>query len=341
MTSNKKILYCVLNWGLGHATRSEALIKKLMEENEVIIASDGMAYMYLVEVFGKKACIQMPSYNIKYGRNALQTRLKLLLQALSKSSLIQEEYTWVEETIRKKNINLVISDGRFGAFSREVESIYISHQIKIKSGFRFLDPLINWGHYQIMKNFDCICIPDYRETRKSLAGDLSRWPTSYKIKHEYLGTLSRFNMPAVNRKGKIILAILSGPEPQRSILENGIWELANKCREFNFIIIRGYNEPSIHRAENVRSLDIVAGDLLLDFIEDSCMIISRSGYSSMMDLDVLGVKNIVWIPTPGQGEQEYLAQYAHKNHWGKAITQNGNWVDKLKDIVEQNRHNIS
>ena len=47
---------------------------------------------------------------------------------------------------------------------------------------------------------------------------------------------------------------------------------------------------------------------LKQLMDESEFIISRSGYTTIMDIIALRKKSIL-IPTPGQSEQEYLGQY--------------------------------
>ena len=44
-------------------------------------------------------------------------------------------------------------------------------------------------------------------------------------------------------------------------------------------------------------------------------IICRSGYTTMMDIAEAGLGSGLFIPTPGQWEQEYLSRYYGKEGW--------------------------
>src|SRR5689334_9888446 len=64
---SRRILLCVLDWGLGHATRSLALARALESANvEVAIASSGRALDLLRLEMPAARFYDLPSYNIQY-----------------------------------------------------------------------------------------------------------------------------------------------------------------------------------------------------------------------------------------------------------------------------------
>lgn len=336
MTSGKKILYCVLNWGLGHATRSEVYIRQLLQENEVILASDGVAKRYLEKVFPELQILEMPSYNIKYGNTLWSTRVLLLWKSMMHSSYYKREQAWVREQSEKFGIEEIISDGRLGAFCKGIPSAYMTHQLQMQSGMPMLDIFINYMHRRFMRKFDRILIPDYADRTKALAGELSLVPRGMIEKCVYVGPLSR--LTNIERgEGNTILCICSGPEPQRSILEEAFIEISTELPELDMVLIRGKENGKIFSSGRLQIIDLADGEEMRKALASSAMVLVRSGYSSIMDLKMAGIENVIWIPTPGQGEQEYLGKYLAKKKWGLCIEQKGNWKHKLREAIRRDR----
>ncbi|MEO6706954.1 MAG: glycosyltransferase, partial [Ginsengibacter sp.] len=67
-------------------------------------------------------------------------------------------------------------------------------------------------------------------------------------------------------------------------------------------------------------------------MQQSRIIISRSGYTTVMDLATLRKKAIL-IPTPGQTEQEYLAKYLFQKQYFFSMEQKDFFIeDALKKV---------
>jgi len=62
----RRILYAVLNWGLGHATRSLPVIRQLVKEHDVIILSTGRSLELLKSEISGADFIDHPDYSVKY-----------------------------------------------------------------------------------------------------------------------------------------------------------------------------------------------------------------------------------------------------------------------------------
>jgi predicted glycosyltransferase len=63
----------------------------------------------------------------------------------------------------------------------------------------------------------------------------------------------------------------------------------------------------------IKVFNHLPADELRQEIERAEWVISRCGYSTIMDLVALQKKALL-IPTPAQTEQEYLAAYLHRKH---------------------------
>jgi len=305
-SNNKiKILVAPLNWGIGHATRCVPIINQLLEKGfEPIIASDGDALRYLEKEFPELYSIELPTYNIKYSSQAYFFKFKLLLQIPKIKKAIKKEYKDVQQIIKDENIKGIISDNRFGVYSSQIPSVYITHQINVLSGVATF--LTSRVHQKIMNNFTEVWIPDFKDNR--LAGELSH-NSKIKIPSKYIGILSRFNsIPSSVKPKNDVLILLSGIEPQRTILEHKlILEFNNYPKKV--IFIRGVldTENKIKDIGNIKFINFQAQDELYKSIINSKIVIARSGYSTIMDLATLGKKSF-FIPTPNQTEQEYLAK---------------------------------
>ena len=309
-----KVLVCPHNWGIGHATQCVPIIRKFMEiGDEVIIAADGRPYEFLKKEFPECRFIRLKGIRVTYpeGRGSVVKVLRLFPLLLLSSYRERKD---LKKLIRSENPGIIVSDNRYGLWSRSRFSILITHQFRIilPPSIRFLSGLLNRIiHYQVEKFNEC-WIPDF-ELHYGLAGQLSH-PSKLPGNACYIGTLSRFSAPAGHHDVPLpcdfdILVALSGPEPQRTILEEMIFkQLINSG--LSGIIVRGLTEAKEEwdLTEKIHVFPHLETEKMKDSILRSQIVICRPGYSSLMDLVTLG-KNAILIPTPGQTEQEYLAHY--------------------------------
>ncbi len=315
MSKKKRILVCPLNWGLGHAARCIPLIRELeLAGAEVIIAADGHPAELLKNEFPHLQLIRIQGYNITYSPGRSQA-LKMILSAPLIGAGICREHYFLKKIIKDFSIDIVISDNRFGLWSKKVRSIFITHQVMIKCppSLRFLEPaLCRLNRFFISRYHEC-WIPDF-PGENNLSGDLAHQYT-LPANTYFIGPLSRFKDNALPAStGGKLLVILSGPEPQRSIFEKRIVEDLARC-SFPALLVRGLPgnaapapfaiPPGVTMVPHLDS-----GKLREAFLSAS-VIICRGGYSSIMDLAALG-RNAIFVPTPGQTEQEYLAEYFKK-----------------------------
>lgn len=320
-----RILICPLNWGLGHASRDALIIKKLLDAgHEVILAGEGMPLNFLETEFPELKSIHLPSsIRITYFKH-LPAWLKIfILSPFLLYSFIIERYR-LKKIVRKIRPNVIISDNRYGLWSENVKSILITHQCSIKfPGFmKFLEYPAALFIRLLIEGFDHCWIPDYPGPQ-NLSGDLShRFPPPSNA--SYIGPISRFSMPTMptemaNQTGQTyraeklpdadLLILLSGPEPQRTRLEKTVLKQVHTL-PFKTIILQGL--PGKYETVKIGPYHTMISHLpsreLKGLIQKARFIICRSGYSSIMDLAELKKKALI-IPTPGQTEQEYLADY--------------------------------
>ncbi len=305
----QKILVAPLDWGLGHATRCIPVIRKLQLRGfDVTLAASGRPLALLKQEFPDVRCIDFPGFSPDYpASGSMALRMLGLVPSFIRKTLA--EHRKLNQWIDELGIDIVISDNRYGLWSRKVRSVLIIHQIRILSGksLRFLEPLLYAVNRLLISRFDECWIPDF-EGVENLSGKLSH-AVKLPANSFFIGPLSRFSAnglyPAVEKKG--ILVLLSGPEPQRSILEKKILEQLGNL-SYSVTVICGRTD-SVFRDETTGSFRILSHALsneIGEYLRKSELVICRPGYSTIMDLAVTGGKAL-FIPTPGQTEQEYLA----------------------------------
>lgn len=301
---NKTILIAPLNWGLGHATRCIPIIKALQEHNYIpIIASDGIALELLRKEFPYLQLLQLPSYEIEYAKNGKNFKWKLLQNCPKMIEAVLEEKQIIKKWIKKYDIDGIISDNRLGVFSPKVPSIFITHQLNVMTGSTTW--ITSKLHQYIIKKYAECWVPDVEET-PNLTGKLGHIKKAdFKIK--YIGPLSRMNKKETPKIYDLMI-ILSGPEPQRGFLEK---KLKKEIPLYNgkVVFVKGIveNDQKKEQIGTVTYFNFMNSRQLEQTFNESEIVLCRSGYTTIMDLTKLG-KKAFFIPTPGQYEQEYLAE---------------------------------
>jgi len=302
-----RILVAPLNWGLGHATRCIPIINHLMSKGvEVIIASDGRALDLLRAEFPQLESHELPAYDVSYSRNNMVVNLALQFPNITRT--VFKERKWLQKFIQENDIHAVISDNRFGLHSSKIPTVFITHQVEIPVPIKWLSGLCNQLNRHFINRFDDVWVPDF-EGPENLTGSMSHGtPIDYKL--TYLGAISRMKQ-LPSSKTYDVCVVLSGPEPQRTRLEHILLTQLAKL-PYKVLLVRGIPK-NLQRAicsDNLEMISFMKGKDLNQAILDSELIISRSGYTTIMDLAVLG-KKALFIPTPGQKEQEDLATHFH------------------------------
>lgn len=300
--TQKKIIVAPLNWGLGHAARCVPIINLLLKNHYTpILASDGKALAFLQKEFPDVESIELPSYGITYAKNL---KTSILLQTPKIAKAIRKEQKVIQKYLSKNtDVVGVISDNRFGVRSNTIASVYLTHQITVFSGLTTV--ISSMIHQRIIKKFDECWIPDTKDNQ--LSGLLSQ-TRNQKINRKHIGVLSRFkkeSLPKVND----VLVILSGIESQRKSLEEKIL-LEFKNYKGKAVLVQGKieKEQTVKIQNGIKTYNYLLSSELEKEINQSELVICRSGYSSIMDLAVLH-KKAFFIPTSNQPEQEYLATH--------------------------------
>jgi len=309
MRQTKNILIAPLNWGLGHAARCVPIIRQLQSEgHRIIIASDGDALQFLQEEFPDLTFEALPGYDITYARKPFWNKWHLLRQLPHIIKTMQAERKVTDLLVEKYHVNRIISDNRFGVYSKKVPSVYITHQLRVLSGATTW--LTTYFHQKIYQKYDEIWVPDLAG-KPNLSGRLGH-PRNVPEQVKYIGPLSRMVHHKVPKKYDV-LVILSGPEPQRSLLEEKLLAELSQLALKTALVQGRVKGPRIQTS--IRGIDVynyLTAKDLESLINRSDSVILRSGYTSIMDMAIMQ-KKVLLIPTPGQPEQAYLAEYLALN----------------------------
>ena len=307
-----KILIAPLNWGLGHAARCVPLIRNYLSKgNEVVLGGDGDSLLLLRRTFPDLRVVDLPSLELRYDDDPQQRSFYWRAIPLLIRFTLADRY-YLRQVLAREKFDMVISDNRFGCFSRDVHSVYITHQLYpiLPKRLRVFQPFARALHAYIYRRYDEVWVPDYEEVNGCLSGDLSHGGRFDK-KAKYIGPLSRFQGEAGIEKNNTyrVVAIISGLEPQRTIFEREIIQRFEN-QEDQILLVRGkmgtpqtvIQKNAITIVPSITDKDMVAA------VRGAEKIIARSGYSTIMDLHALGVLEKAELhPTPGQSEQEYLS----------------------------------
>lgn len=329
-TAPKTILIAPLNWGLGHATRCIPIIRALQDNNYIpIIASDGIALELLRKEFPNIQTLELPSYQIEYAKNGANFKWKLIKNSPKMIRAILEEKKIIQNWIEKYAIDGIISDNRLGVFSKKVPSVFITHQLNVMTGNTTW--ITSKMHQYIIQKYTECWVPDLPGT-PNLTGKLGHTDNP-NLKTKYIGPLSRLQKKLIPKKYDL-LVILSGPEPQRGMLEKHLKKEIVKYSG-NVIFIEGNieKEQKTTAIGNVTYYNFMNSTELEQAFNESEMVLCRSGYTTIMDLVQLRKKSF-FIPTPGQYEQEYLAKKLKKEGLVPYATQDDFRMENIQEIQE-------
>ncbi len=328
MSTTKNILVAPLNWGLGHSTRCIPIVNKLIEFGfNPVLASDGDALELLKKEFPNLTAVELPSYKIKYAKKGSFFKWKIALNAPKMLKAVKDEKKITKKIIEEHKIDGIISDNRFGVVSKKIPSVFITHQLNVLSGTTtYFTSVI---HRNWIKKFNECWVPDLKK-KLNLSGKLGHLKKT-KLKIKYLGILSRLEKKDTEQIYDLAI-ILSGPEPQRTMFEEIVTEQLSKYKG-NAIFIKGKIDPEqkSETVENVTFYNFMNGSELEQIINQSKAVLSRSGYTTLMDLVKLQ-KKAFFVPTPGQTEQEYLAKRLKKKGIAPYVSQEKFKIEMLSEI---------
>ena len=300
----KKILVTPLDWGLGHATRCIPIIQELLNRGcTVLIAGSGDSLLLLKNEFPQLTFFTLSAYSPVYSRT--QSMIwKMASQIPKFAGVIRKEHQQIETLIEDHEIDFLISDNRYGCWSSKIPSVFITHQLNIlmPKSLKWAEPLIRLINRRLIGKFSACWIPDYADRKYSLSGKLSEHDDAFK-RVSYIGPLSRFHHVNNGEHKYDLVCVFSGPEPQRNIFTEKV-SVQLRSSGLRYFIIRGVYSATRSSGEN--EVEFLNSEGLQTVISQASLVLARSGYSTIMDLAVSGKKGIL-VPTPGQTEQEYLA----------------------------------
>jgi predicted glycosyltransferase len=309
LQSHPRILISPLDWGLGHTSRCVPIIAQLQQKGaSIVIAGNKSQIAFLQSENIVAEYVQLDGYNVQYATTKLGLIVKIAAQIPKIIRAIKAEHSWLQQFIDEHKIDAVISDNRYGLYSTKIPCVFITHQLNIQAPF--FGNWINAINHKYIQKFTACWVPDAPK-ENSVASALSAVPLQLMNRVQTIGLLSRFQRQAKNivPKPNSILCILSGVEPQKSMLKTLIEKefLQLPTNQFTLTIV-GNNLPLATNNQSIKYYTTLAKDKLQEQIFAHQYIVSRSGYSTIMDLAALQ-RQAILIPTPGQTEQEYLATY--------------------------------
>ncbi|HKJ67034.1 MAG TPA: glycosyltransferase family protein [bacterium] len=333
---NKRILFAILNWGLGHATRSIPLIKALSRQNEVIIASTGRSLELLKQEFPDHSFIDFPDYGSHYSKFGFLLIPYLGLQIPVILWRLFRERRKTERYVEEHNIDFLISDSRFGVYSKEVPSYFITHQLRfpLPRLLQWMSPMSEWYNRYFFNQYDKIFVVDVKDS-PNLSKDLSH--TGKIADHDglvYIGALSSIP-PRETTEDIDVLVTISGPESARTLFEETILSQIKDIEGRKVVILGKPDEPShLQNGSDLEIFNHVSRERMTDLMNRSRLIVCRSGYSTVMELVALS-KPALLVPTPGQTEQQYLAEYYDKSNMFRVARQKSL---NLREEIARARH---
>lgn len=305
MARQKHILVAALHWGLGHAVRCIPIINYLLDQScKVSIASDGQALLFLRKQFPELDYFELASYQVTYPTRSIY--FNLALKAPFILSAIAKEHKAINKLQKDHQFDGIISDNRYGCYHEQVPSILITHQLNLIGNNGRVQKSASAIHHSMIKKFDDCWVPDI-ETSPGLSGAMSHGTFDFAVK--YLGILSTCKLQtSLKISERELMIVLSGPEPQRTYFEK---LLLNQLQTFErkALLVRGIvqdaeplnsHNPNVHIVNYLNRLDMKFE------LQNSKVLLCRSGYTSIMDLAKLKMPAIL-IPTPGQPEQKFLS----------------------------------
>lgn len=327
MKTSERILICPLEWGLGHAGRMIPLARKLQKMNNEVFIGAGQEHLALFrEELPGAVLIEFKGFKPGYSGIFPQYLILLFKLPVLIYHILVEHYK-LRSIIREHKIDIVISDNRFGLWRHNMKTVYISHLhlIPLPQKLRWLEPVGIIIHRFFIKKYSLCFIPDV-PGRINLSGRLShglKLPPNTR----FIGILSRFTGQVESGRreavlsGKRIVLILSGPEPQRRILKQKVTDIF-KDSDMQLVILEGKpggNQDAVVSG-NICSYSHLPASEFRNVLLESDYIISRSGYTTIMELVSLN-RSALLIPTPGQTEQEYLAEHLSGTGWFSTVPQ--------------------
>jgi uncharacterized protein (TIGR00661 family) len=331
-----KVLYGLCSWGIGHATRSLPIIRKLISEgNELTVATSGRALSLLKnELKDEVQYINFPEFPNPYTETdyflmKFSAYIPLIMAAIARERLKVSNLT------RKNKYKLIVGDHAYGFNSLRVPSYLLMHQARmiVPKPFTSMEPATELFNYTNSLAFKKLCLFDFEEN--GLAGRLAHDLNIFRKKDiEYMGPTSSFRSKKTKKDIDYLISI-SGPEPQRSVFQKKLLAQIEQLKG-NIVVTLGKPEDAGNKCKsNVKMYNYMSSEDREDIMNRAKLIIARSGYSTVCDVAELGAKAF-FVPTPQQTEQEYLGEYLKEKGWYHSNSQKK--FDLVKDVKKAQKY---
>jgi len=334
-----KVLVAPLDWGLGHATRCASVVREFLEKGcDVEIAVTKGNAAILREMFPDVRQRLAPSYNIVYPKHGYNMAFWLLKNSAHLRAVMSAEHHYAEEMVERHGYDILVSDNRFAFRSRKAKSVYMTHQCRIAfpKMFRMFEAFGAAWHASVMSRFDEVWVPDVPEF-PGYAGKLSH-VDSCPRPLKFVGPLSRFSMLPLTQsteKDLGIVAVVSGVEPARSRFESRLRSVLSQIPGKHVVLLgKPASSQKSWTEGNVTFYNHLPTQEFADVISRAGWVISRGGYSTVMDMAVLGAK-CIFVPTPGQYEQVVLAADLSAAGFAVSIEEGSLSVDSLSKALQR------
>ncbi|MCL4376827.1 MAG: hypothetical protein M1409_00390 [Actinobacteria bacterium] len=312
-----KILISPLSWGLGHASRIVPIAKEFLRRGHAVtFATSGRALIFLHNEFPQCETIEFKDYPAPFTSTPFfAAKFALYIPAMLKA--IQGEKKETDRILSQKKFDLIISDARFGVYSKDIPSFFINHQLRFRAPL-FFKPVDLWSEYfhtYFHTNFQRVIIPDNPPGEASLLGslDVSNQPATNKIAY-YCGILAAAEKIDIREDIDYLITISTPGGP--NYLENKI--LKQICS------LSGKKTILLARPEENFEYELFPGTIVKSYasrkemnvlMNRSKFIITRGGYTTIMEIAELDKQSAMLIPIPGHTEQQYIARYLRKQKW--------------------------
>lgn len=304
MFHGARILVAPLDWGLGHAARCVPVIRRLIAHGATpIIAADKAPLALLGREFPELETVRLPGLTIRYSEGPSQLwSMARQFPAMMRS--VRQEQALFDRLRSDLRLDAVISDQRFGVRGADLPSVLITHQVFPFTPFaQTALRKINRLH---LARFDRCWIMDEQEA-PGLAGELSHG-AQLPANARYIGVHSRLLVPTKASSTRYrVVAVISGPEPQRTLFEQRLTEQLRDLPGRHLLVQGMPGSPGHDQVGNMERISHLGSKELAQVLTGAELVVSRSGYTTLMDLATLGRSALI-VPTPGQAEQEYLGR---------------------------------
>lgn len=361
----KKALFAISSLWLGHATRTLPIINFFLEKwykIDIICFWNALNFLRN-ELENKVTFYEYEDYPALERWDWLKFYYYLIYDILKTHFLIQKEQKFVENLQEKNNYNFIFSDWKYWSYSKKTKSFILSHQLSfdIPKAFWFSQSFMDSYNKKVFSNFNYLFIPDFENKEKNLAWKLSHPKWLKKLNYKYIWILSSLNKKIFLPSHKVNW-VCSRENPLR-----GEWQEEKKEKIDFLFTISWYltehkdsfvkklieeskvlpwkkvfilwetnkNYHKIDKENNIEIFSFLAWEERKKLFENAEIIVSRAGYTTIMDLVELEKKAILF-PTPNQTEQEYLSKYLWEKKYFVNAKENENLVDLVKKLDKIN-----